>query len=98
MRLAVIAATSAFAHASLSPYNMTKAICYAPDNVINNTRCHQQVFDALVQAELSAIAKTRQSQVDTDALAAKVAATANAVAWAYQNVMATLKKHNLTWQ
>lgn len=98
MRWAVFAATSAFVHSSLSPYNMTKTICFAPDDLVDNGPCHQKVFDALVQAEVDALTHSRQSQVHTDSSAATVAATTNALAWAYQNVVATLEKHGTKWK
>lgn len=98
MRIAVLAATSALAHSNLSPYNMTKVICFAPDNVVDNTPCYQKVFDALVDAEIQAVTASRQSQVSTDSSAATVAATSNALAWAYQNVATTLEKHKATWK
>ena len=99
MRIAVLAATSALAHSNLSPYNMTKAICFAQaDNMIDNAPCHQKVFDALVQAEVDALAAARRSQITTDASAATVAATSNALAWAYQNVVTTLENHGANWK
>lgn len=100
MRIAMLVATSALAHANLSPYNMTKTICFAApdDKKIDNAFCHQQVFDALVQAEVDALTTARQSQVTTDASAATVAATTNALAWAYQNVITTLEKHGIKWK
>ena len=98
MRLALAAATSALAHAGLAPYNMTKVICDAPGDLVDNTACYQHVFDKLVEAEVTAVAASRRAQLDADASAATVASTANALAWAYQNVVTTLEKHGVKWK
>ena len=94
----LLVATSAISSAQLSPYNMTQAICYTKGDHIDVTTCHQRVFDALVQAEVDALTSARGAQVNTDASAAAVAATANALAWAYDSVATTLEKHGKTWK
>ena len=98
MRAAVLATTSAIACSHLAPFNMTMALCAAPGNIVDNSACYQKVFDQLVQGEVDALLAARQSQVTSEASAATVASTTNALAWAYQNVVSTLEKHGATWK
>ncbi len=100
MRTATFVLTSAVAVQAnrLSPYNMTLAICEAKSDKIDNGACYQRVFDALVDAELRAVAAGRAASVEQDAAASAVAGVGNAMAWAYDSIAHAHSKHKKLWE